>query len=109
MHSSEFQKAQMEEMCDYVEYGGTLDLQSPRDKLVTDFARHQLKRLGLSNLINPDSHLQQGIREISYSKEGVSIKETPLQYPDGRLVKAINDGEESHNLVGPMTGSILAT
>lgn len=92
----------MEEMCDSVRPGSKLSITSQLEERSS--AQAELKRLVGQAIVNEGSHLQQGIRSLSYAGESVSIQETPLQYPSPTLVSAVERGAESQRLLGSMTG-----
>lgn len=98
----ELTKTVMEEMCDIVKFGSKLHTQTPFGLGLN--AETELKRLIDAGLLNSGSHLQQGIHRLGYSDEEVYIEEIPLQYPDSRLIKAVEEGRENKDLLGPMTG-----
>jgi hypothetical protein len=99
----DFTQQAMEEMCNTLQHNSLLRI-SPADSGRQDKSSGDLVRLIQSGLINEESHLQQGILAIDYSNEFVNIYEIPLQYPDGRLIKAIDEGKENSTLLGPLTG-----
>lgn len=92
----------MKEMCDDVKFGSKLGILSPFGIGLN--ANDELKRLIDVGLLNPSSHLQQGIHRLRYTDEQVYIEEIALQYPDSRLIKAVDEGREKADLLGPMTG-----
>ncbi len=94
----------MEEICDCVKRGSRLRMERSRPFDHDFFSGNELNRLIDKGLINEGSHLQQGIDQLFYGLEGVDIRETPLQYPDNRLIKAVEEGDEPKDLLGPMTG-----
>ena len=96
-----FTQDRMCEMCEMVRPNSVLDFHFGESE--PQKARNDLEKLISKGYLNESSHLQQGIKLISYEECRVIINEIPFQYPDQRLLTAIETGEVASRLVGPTT------
>lgn len=86
-------------LCDHVKPLSRLVVHPYNSKVNLDVYSYIVK-----GLLDPCSELIQGVENLCYDGETLALWERPVLYPDPRLLKAISDGEESSQLVGPMTG-----
>ncbi len=100
-NSDTFTQDEMCEMCEVVRPNSVLELHFGESE--SQRAKSELERLISEGYLNETSHLQQGINSINYGEDQVIINEMPSQYPDSRLLAAIDTGKETFSLVGPTT------